>query len=59
MGGSFVFRRLSLSIDGHDPRFHQTLDQQIARLRDNGMAIPDEEQARYWLTHASYYRLNA
>lgn len=35
------------------------LDQQIAHLRDNGMAIPDEERARYWLTHVSYYRLSA
>ena len=35
------------------------LDQQIAQLRDNGMAIPDEERARYWLTHVSYYRLSA
>jgi abortive infection bacteriophage resistance protein len=35
------------------------LDQQIAHLRDNGMAIPDEERARYWLTHVSYYRLLA
>ncbi|WP_323644945.1 Abi family protein, partial [Pectobacterium versatile] len=36
-----------------------SLDQQIAHLRDNGMAIPDEGRARYWLTHVSYYRLSA
>ena len=36
-----------------------TIDQQIAHLRGKGMAIEDEAQARYWLTHVSYYRLSA
>ncbi len=36
-----------------------SLDEQIAHLRDNGMRVDDEESARYWLTHVSYYRLSA
>jgi len=36
-----------------------TLDQQIAHLRGHGMVIADEDRARYWLTHVSYYRLSA
>lgn len=36
-----------------------TIDQQIAHLRGKGMTIEDEAQARYWLTHVSYYRLSA
>jgi abortive infection bacteriophage resistance protein len=35
-----------------------TIDQQIARLRDAGMAVADEDYARHWLTHVSYYRLS-
>jgi abortive infection bacteriophage resistance protein len=36
-----------------------TYQQQIAHLRANGMLIPDEAQAEYWLRHVSYYRLSA
>lgn len=34
-------------------------DQQIAHLRAKGMTIQDEDRARYWLAHVSYYRLSA
>lgn len=36
-----------------------TYQQQIAHLRANGMLIPDDAQAEYWLRHVSYYRLSA
>lgn len=36
-----------------------SLKQQIAHLKANGMAIPDEQMAEYWLRHVSYYRLSA
>ncbi|MBB3955292.1 Abi family protein [Novosphingobium sediminicola] len=35
------------------------LEQQIAHLKSHGMAIPDDDVARYWLRHVSYYRLSA
>lgn len=34
-------------------------DQQIAHLQANGMHVHDEQVARYWLRHVSYYRLSA
>ena len=36
-----------------------TLDEQIEHLRGKGMLIENENSARHWLTHASYYRLSA
>jgi len=36
-----------------------TIDQQIAHLRAKGMTVQDEDRARYWLRHVSYYRLSA
>jgi abortive infection bacteriophage resistance protein len=36
-----------------------TYQQQIGRLRANGMLIRDEAEAEYWLRHVSYYRLSA
>lgn len=33
--------------------------QQIEHLRAKGMQIDDEDHARYWLQHVSYYRLSA
>ncbi len=36
-----------------------TYTEQIQHLRDNGMAIPNHEEAEYWLRHVSYYRLSA
>lgn len=36
-----------------------TIDQQIAHLRAKGMTVHDEDRARYWLSHVSYYRLSA
>ena len=35
------------------------LDQQIEHLRSKGMEVEEEDYARYWLTHVSYYRLSA
>jgi abortive infection bacteriophage resistance protein len=34
-----------------------TIDQHIALLKERGLTIDDEEQARHYLTHVSYYRL--
>ena len=36
-----------------------TYAQQISHLQANGMQIPDEAAAEYWLRHVSYYRLSA
>lgn len=36
-----------------------TIDEQIAHLQAKGMTIADENRARYWLSHVSYYRLSA
>lgn len=35
-----------------------TIEQQIDRLRERGMIIPDNERATHKLTHISYYRLS-
>jgi abortive infection bacteriophage resistance protein len=35
------------------------IPQQIAHLRAHGMEVHDEENAKYWLRHISYYRLSA
>ena len=34
-----------------------TVDQQIELLKQKKLIITDESQARYWLSHVSYYRL--
>lgn len=34
-----------------------TLDEQVARLRDRGMRVVDDERARHFLGHLNYYRL--
>ena len=34
-----------------------TFDEQIARLRDRGMIVADEDRARHFLAHLNYYRL--
>jgi abortive infection bacteriophage resistance protein len=42
------------------PSFKQlplTIDQQIELLKQKKLIIPDEEYAKYWLSHVSYYRL--
>lgn len=36
-----------------------TYTEQIQHLQKNGMAIPNHEEAEYWLRHVSYYRLSA
>lgn len=36
-----------------------SLDQQIALLRERGLVIEDEAEARHYLAHISYYRLRA
>lgn len=36
-----------------------TIDEQIAHLRAQGMHIADDDKAKYWLQHVSYYRLSA
>lgn len=36
-----------------------TVDAQIDLLAQRGMAIPDRERARHYLTHINYYRLRA
>lgn len=35
-----------------------TIDEQIGLLRAGGMAIADQDRARHWLAHVSYYRLS-
>jgi abortive infection bacteriophage resistance protein len=35
------------------------IEQQITHLKEGGMSVPDEDVARYWLRHVSYYRLSA
>lgn len=35
-----------------------TIDQQIAKLRAAGMTVADDDRARHWLSHVSYYRLS-
>ena len=50
------------SFTGLDMAFNKpalTVDQQIDRLLERGMAIPDRERARHYLTHINYYRLRA
>src|SRR5258706_8385542 len=32
-------------------------EKQIALLKEKGLIIADENDAKYWLTHVSYYRL--
>lgn len=34
-----------------------TVDQQIELLKEKKLIIEDEDRARYWLSHVSYYRL--
>lgn len=34
-----------------------TLDEQITRLRERGMAVADDARARHYLAHLNYYRL--
>jgi abortive infection bacteriophage resistance protein len=34
-----------------------TVDEQIVTLKQKGLIINDEDKAKYWLTHISYYRL--
>ena len=36
-----------------------TIVEQISHLRSEGMDIPSDEVAAYWLTHISYYRMSA
>jgi abortive infection bacteriophage resistance protein len=36
-----------------------TIDQQIAHLRAEGMAVADDRRAEHWLSNVSYYRLSA
>ncbi len=50
------------SFTGLDMAFNKpalTVDQQINRLLERGMAIPDRKRARHYLTHINYYRLRA
>jgi abortive infection bacteriophage resistance protein len=34
------------------------LDQQVDRLIQRGMAVPDSEQAKHFLQHLNYYRIS-
>lgn len=37
----------------------ETLDEQIARLKERGLQLEDEAKARHYLTNISYFRLSA
>lgn len=55
---AFLFQGTDSGMAGHFAKPSLTIDQQIAHLRAAGMAIADEERARHWLSHVSYYRLS-